>query len=107
APIYLPSLWMGIYPPPPTYTCGCNQQGQPYPTYATTAQVSEKYKRLIEPPTDFSLPKSIYDAVMDSPELRKAIAAGCKMEVEMSKNDDGSYTLKIRTKNKVAIVDDR
>ena len=24
APIYVPSIWHGITPPPPMYTCGCN-----------------------------------------------------------------------------------
>ena len=26
APIYAPTVWHGILPPPPIYTCGCVEQ---------------------------------------------------------------------------------
>lgn len=34
APIYVPSVWMGVVPPPPQYTCGC--RGETHRTYTST-----------------------------------------------------------------------
>ncbi len=40
APIYVPTVWHGVTPPPPRYTCNCNPQTYSVTTNNTSNQSS-------------------------------------------------------------------
>lgn len=44
APIWMPMVWFGIYPPPPQYSCNCHQRAVGEPHRRTTSALVSKWE---------------------------------------------------------------
>jgi hypothetical protein len=68
-----------------------------------TFEIDARHEDLLTIEGELSPARILVQALRDNPDLAKVLAAGCHIESHMAKNEDGSYTVTIRTKNKVKI----